>query len=96
MTTYQETYLYFYSLSCFIIEAVTRNHIKHVQIVNNVKVGSKLLTGSTEIPEHYALTISDVFSLRDDFQQSSAFRQVISGQAKLKTWLHFCISTGVI
>ena len=38
------------------MEAVTRNHIKHVQIVNNVKVGSKLLTGSTEIPEHYALT----------------------------------------
>lgn len=37
------------------MEAVTRNHIKHVQIVNNVKVGSKLLTGSTEIPEHFIM-----------------------------------------
>ena len=45
--TYQETYLCFYSLSCFIIEAVKRNNIKHVKIVNNVKVGSKLLTGFT-------------------------------------------------
>ena len=50
MTTYQETYLYFYSLSCFIIEAVRRHNIKHVQILNNVNVGSKLLTGFTELP----------------------------------------------
>ena len=75
MTTYQETYLYFYSLSCFIIEAVRRNHIKHVQIVNNVKVGSKLLTGSIEIPEQM---------LCDDhlgcFQSPWSFPTVVSVQ----------------